>query len=290
MRSISGIDEGQRVTAAYAIDDGQQHRQGFVKRAELYANSRMKQNMRWLRDRKERNSFDVGEVEQSIKPRATASVAEYYDYIMSRHAVIGALYWFYGQRAILRKLADSAIGLRTSIDKSIEEFLQVAGGGMVVVGDGGFGTGRRGNLASLHRRWLKSLGGQIKAKMKQLDKRGVWMGLPEQGQELLMDPPDQRQELVVPKGAFWLFWAREHNTSQRCPRCWGKLKIYHRERSPDGTPAADILRLKKCLACKRYFHRDGLAASAIVTIAADALLRQHRPFVLCSSKWTEIPA
>jgi len=97
-----------------------------------------------------------------------------------------------------------------------------------------------------------------------------------------MDPNDHT---LVPKGAFWIYRAKEYNTSKRCSRCWQKTDFYHRQQLPDGTSAADILRIKHCWNCGQYFHRDGMAASAIVTIAADALLDGSRLYALCDEKW-----
>jgi hypothetical protein len=273
MRSISGIDDGQRVTAAIAIDDGRDHKQGLFKRSELYAKSRMKKNLSWLFRRKKANCFDVNDVEQSIKPRAVATVTDYLDYAKSRfgEGTAGALYWFYGQRVVLRHLADSGIGMRSALDRSVSSFLAEAEGGLIVVGDAGFSTARKGALASLHRAWIKALSRGVGARLTRLDKKEIWM--------------DPDEPALVPKGAFWIYRTNEYNTSQCCSRCWQRTESYHRKAQLDGTPATDILRIKHCVTCGRYFHRDGMAASSIVTVAADALLDGTRLDALCNKKW-----
>ena len=274
MRSISGIDDGQRVTAAIAIDDGRHNKQGLIKRSELYAESRMKKNLTWLLRRKKANCFDVGEVEQSIRPRAVATVNEYLSYAKSRfgEGTAGALYWFYGQRVVLRHSADSAIGMRSAIDRSVSTFLAEAEGGLIVVGDSSFGTNRKGALPSLHRSWVKALSRGVNGRLARLDKKGIWM--------------DKKDPELVPRGAFWIYRAKEFNTSKKCSRCYHETQFYHRKASQDGTPASDILRVKHCKHCGHYFHRDGMAASAIVTIAADSLLNGMRLSVLSDKKWS----
>ena len=160
---------------------------------------------------------------------------------------------------------------RAALDRSVASFLRVAESGLIVVGDAQFDVTTKGQAASKHELWLRTLLRHVEEKRKRLERNGIVR--------------DLDQPWLVPRGLFWVVGAEEYNTSQKCPRCFGPAEVYTTPPGRDGTPRQRIQRLKTCTTCRKVFHRDGMAATSLVTIGVEAFLHNTRPAAFCHPDW-----
>lgn len=217
-------------------------------------------NARWLEDKKDREK--INDIEAHISRQVTgagnphAYMAKLRSYQSNSNKDI--LRNFYSRPSVLRKKWEIQRSIRSRLDSICDLLLESVKQASnneetkVLVGVGmdgqSAGPARKGARAPMDEKFLEAL----KRKAKSHD--------------------------------FPLVRLNEYCTSQICPHCLqlGKevfteyLKRMPSNPSPEAEPY-DVLRVKTCRVCHKYFHRDGMAAQNMALMMETLLVAGEKP-------------
>ena len=219
--AIVGIDPGiVYAAAAFSLPTDPAHDGHQLAIRQRYLYGRHKRNARWLEDRKIRGGIAHLEVGLSECSKRNVSLAGYIGWVRcwQKDDRLKVLRGFYNAAAIRHRSWDTKMSLRSSLDRACELIERLPGNPrntapqpaarrrqqehsvptrptLFVLGDGAFDTNMKGKQPSRHRQLMARLYQRVKERHP---------------------------------GSF-LVGIDEYCSSQRCPRCLGRLELLRRE-------------------------------------------------------------